>query len=406
MGVDHKFYKSTVNVKAIAADTAGLVHSSGGETQIQARTDELEQLAREHVGRAGQKIMAQWQGAQQGKPRGIEVVAKGFSHDDLSRLEAGLKTVPGVLGVTRRDFAGPAQGAGNALIEVTTDAKTEVIARYLSTLQNPAVEVVSSTGSRIEIKPAKKLRVGFASPKEGQLITSPSIEAVVNVSGPVTGVTIGGVQASATGTGRWSARITLNPGQTSLVAAARDDLGRQAQASVSFRSDTTPPTLTIVEPTRHLTNQPSVTVVASAQDAEGAVRVSANGSELFPDKRPGHFSGQVTLRDGQNIIVVTATDQAGLTTERRVQVMLDRTPPVLTGQVVAIIEGSTEPGSTVSYGGKPINVDSDGNFRLTVQAPPGGTITIIATDAAGNRSEQVYRIGGSAELTPSTEEIR
>ena len=134
--------------------------------------------------------------------------------------------------------------------------------------------------------------------------------------------------------------------------------------------------------------------------------VYPNGTRLTASGSAGAFSGQIALRDGQNMIVVTATDQAGLTTERRVQVTLDRTPPVLTGQVVAIIEGSTEPGSTVSYSGKPINVDSDGNFRLTVQAPPGGTITIIATDAAGNRSEQVYRIGWTAQLTPSTEEIR
>jgi hypothetical protein len=379
---------------------------------------------------------------------------------------------------------------GNALIEVTTDAKTEVIARYLSTLQNPAVEVVSSTASRIEIKPARKLRVGFVSPKEGELIYASAIDASVEVSGPVSGVTIDGVPATSSGQGRWAARVTLRAGQTSIVAAARDDLGRQAQATVSIRRDQRPPTvkilsprsgatgnasvrvtvqaeddgpgvtvhvngapaaltngryvadvalnpgrnaitaraedaagrsatdaielildanppsLTIVEPTRHLTNQPNVTVIANAFDREGSVNVDANGTRLIATGSAGAFSGQLTLRDGQNIIVVTATDQAGLTTERRVQVMLDRTPPVLTGQVVAIIEGSTEPGSTVSYGGKPISVDSDGNFRLTVQAPPGGTITIIATDAAGNRSEQVYRIGGSAELTPSTEEIR
>ncbi len=60
-----------------------------------------------------------------------------------------------------------------------------------------------------------------------------------------------------------------------------------------------------------------------------------------------------------------------------------------------LVQGTTEPGATVTVNGEPVDVAGDGTFKKTVALTREGwnTIVIRATDPAGNTTEdrkQVY----------------
>ena len=75
---------------------------------------------------------------------------------------------------------------------------------------------------------------------------------------------------------------------------------------------------------------------------------------------------------------------------------VNATPPeidieALDGAVVAgdpvTITGTTEPGATVEFNGATTTAGDDGAFELELESAPEGTITLVATDSAGNVSD-------------------
>jgi hypothetical protein len=42
-----------------------------------------------------------------------------------------------------------------------------------------------------------------------------------------------------------------------------------------------------------------------------------------------------------------------------------------------------------------VEVNPDGSFRLSVEGFPGSSVTLVATDLAGNRTEKIYKIGSA-----------
>lgn len=80
-------------------------------------------------------------------------------------------------------------------------------------------------------------------------------------------------------------------------------------------------------------------------------------------------------------------------------VMQDNEPPMLTmekprqlGQMF-IVEGQSEPGAAITINDEPVEVDSDGRFRKTVEATHEGwnELLVVAVDPSGNRSERRER---------------
>lgn len=80
---------------------------------------------------------------------------------------------------------------------------------------------------------------------------------------------------------------------------------------------------------------------------------------------------------------------------------LDATPPQIDitgpdGAVVAgepvTIAGTSEPGATVEVQGTSTTVDDDGSFEVELDAVSDGTLTIVATDRAGNVSDDDLRL--------------
>jgi hypothetical protein len=76
-------------------------------------------------------------------------------------------------------------------------------------------------------------------------------------------------------------------------------------------------------------------------------------------------------------------------------VLADTTPPALDVQNptqlgnLIIVQGTTEPGVTVTVNGEAVDVAGDGSFRkaVTLNRVGQNTILIRATDPAGNKAE-------------------
>ncbi len=78
----------------------------------------------------------------------------------------------------------------------------------------------------------------------------------------------------------------------------------------------------------------------------------------------------------------------------------DHTPPELQveparqmGQLF-IVEGTTEPGATVTINGEPVDVDAGGHFRKAIEVLSDGwnELVVAAVDPAGNRTERRQRV--------------
>ena len=118
----------------------------------------------------------------------------------------------------------------------------------------------------------------------------------------------------------------------------------------TIKVDTVPPSLTVTTPTDELiTNTDTLTVSGTTNDAtsspvtvtitlntvdQGAVTVDGGGA----------FSKSVTLSEGSNTIVVTATDSAGKASSVTRTVTLDTGAPIF--QSVSIAPNPVDAGAT------------------------------------------------------------
>ena len=220
---------------------------------------------------------------------------------------------------------------------------------------------------RLKVKETVAPVASFTYPTASATITSnkPAIEFKVTDSGsgvkPSTcrvkvdsgseqTVTLTGSGTEYTGT--YTPSTVLSDGSHTVTVYAYDYDGNKSNvASVTFKIDTTPPTLVLDNPvdnllvnttsgtisgtTNDVTSSP-VTVTATINDTSvGSITVNANGT----------FSKSVTWNEGANTVVVTARDSAGKTTTITRTVTVDLTPPTFTE--VSISPNPTETG--VSY---------------------------------------------------------
>lgn len=133
----------------------------------------------------------------------------------------------------------------------------------------------------------------------------------------------------------------LTDGEHTVTIDVKDHDGNSAmQKSTTYRIDTVPPTLNITSPAEGLvTAAAALTVAGTTNDAtsspvtitiklngtdQGAVTVGTNGS----------FSKSVTLKEGSNTIVITATDAAGQTASVTRTVKLDTSTPSITAATI------------------------------------------------------------------------
>lgn len=143
-----------------------------------------------------------------------------------------------------------------------------------------------------------------------------------------------------------------NGAHTVSVEAADNDGNAAAAKSTTFTVDTVPPALNVTSPaeglvtataalavsgtTNDATSSPVVIIVTLNSADQGPVTVQANGS----------FSKTVTLAEGANTIVVTATDAAGKVSTVTRNVTLDTSVPQIVS--AGITPNPADAGATVT----------------------------------------------------------
>jgi RHS repeat-associated protein len=148
-----------------------------------------------------------------------------------------------------------------------------------------------------------------SSPAEGFATNADSIDVTGTVSdATATGVTANGIPLSVQA-GEFSGRIAVAVGGNVVTVIATDAASNTATEMRNVIRDTTPPALTVSSPTDQLvTDQETLTVSGTVSDAL-AVTVTANGVGLQVES--GAFSGQISLVEGPNTVIVRAEDAAG-----------------------------------------------------------------------------------------------
>ena len=141
--------------------------------------------------------------------------------------------------------------------------------------------------------------------------------------------------------------FTYTPGKalddgshTVTVDATDNDGNAAAQKSTTFKVDTIPPTLNVTSPTEGMiTSTKSLTVSGTTNDATSSpvtVKISLNSADQGAVTVGGNgaFSKAVMLKDGANVIVVTAADAAGKSSSVTRNVTLDTSVPKIVSSTI------------------------------------------------------------------------
>ena len=131
-------------------------------------------------------------------------------------------------------------------------------------------------------------------------------------------------------------QTALKDGSHTVTVNVKDNDGNSAtSASVSFTTDTVAPTLSITNPptSGSYTSTSALNVTGTVSDSTSGsptVKITLNGSDVGAvTVSNGAFSKGVTLANGTNTIVVTATDLAGKVTTITRTIILDTSAPVI-----------------------------------------------------------------------------
>ncbi|MEM4729533.1 MAG: right-handed parallel beta-helix repeat-containing protein [Thermoplasmata archaeon] len=239
----------------------------------------------------------------------------------------------------------------------------------------------------------------------------PRVSYTSNQSIEVTGttdaaaVTVNGMVATLEN-GTFKKTVILNSGpgttNTSIEIVAQDAAGNTNRTVVYVIRDLLQPPLTIDHPPLGLTLTNQTTIWLNGSTEPGAL-VTLNDKPIPVDSR-GFFSVLVELVEGENVLIVVATDAAGNARSLQRTVQRDTVSPPLeitspldglhTFNLSVDVIGATEPGARVVVNGKPVTVGAGGSFSLTGLSLALGAndITVSASDAAGNTVVKRLRV--------------
>ncbi len=204
-------------------------------------------------------------------------------------------------------------------------------------------------------------------------------------------VTLNGQPVEVIGTSFVGTVQGLTEGENQVQIHAVDLAGNEADLTLSVLVDLTAPALTIDSPAPDTLTGDRRISVAGTTDARSLV---INGLEVTSyNPGVGSYRTQVGLKEGLNVITVTAYDENGNPFSRTTSVTLDTLAPRLEvtspapGYVTSAssveLMGSSEPGATLQVNGKVIF--ADGEFTTSVALLEGeNLLTLSARDPAGN----------------------
>lgn len=197
----------------------------------------------------------------------------------------------------------------------------------------PVITIVTPSAGAYVTNNKQKITFTVIDESGGSGVDYNSVEVKVDgtaVDGVARILITNGIQFSYTPT------AALTDGSHTVTVNCSDYDGNAAVAkSVTFTVDTVPPTLNISAPANNLeTNTASIVLRGNTNDSTSSpvtVRISLAGADqgAITVASDGTFSKTLTLAEGTNTIVVTATDSAGKTSSVTRTVVLNTSVPVV-----------------------------------------------------------------------------
>ncbi len=237
----------------------------------------------------------------------------------------------------------------------------------------------STTTNKTVILDTTEPEISFAVPA---LTRDPVVEVIGNAEKDAFIIVNG--TALPNNNGSFRGKVPLEEGVNTITAVAIDAVGNARSVVKNVTLDQTGPTLTVDAP--ELTNQKSVSISAAT---EPGATLAVSGKKVSGPN--GIYTTDVALVEGENTILVAASDEAGNTTTVSKVIVLDtKAPalellaPTLTNETTISVTGTVEDGCTVVVGGQLVTV-TNGTFNAAVRLDPGANaVTATATDSAGN----------------------
>ena len=215
-------------------------------------------------------------------------------------------------------------------------------------------------GLKLVVKERVAPVINILSPSSGAYVTNSKQPVVFTVTDEAGGSGVdlttlaikldGAAQASSTYnttavTNGYSVTFTpataLTDGSHTVTVDVKDHDGNAAATkTTTYKVDTVPPTLNVTAPADKLiTNKADLTVTGSTNDATSSpvtLKIKLNGTDqgTVSIASNGSFTKTVTLAEGSNTIVVTATDAAGKSSSVTRTVTLDTGVPRITAATI------------------------------------------------------------------------
>ena len=194
-----------------------------------------------------------------------------------------------------------------------------------------AVDLAGNGGTAsVDVRRFSLPAVTITSPLDLSYLAATTATVTGTVSGPVTAVTVNGVDAQVSGTTFTAADVPLIEGGNILTAATTDANGHVGTASINVVRDLTPPRVTIDDPPEGSKVLDATVMVAGLVNdiVDGTVNaaeatVTVNGRPAAVANRS--YTVDVPLALGDNVLTAVATDRSGNTGQASITVHRD--PP-------------------------------------------------------------------------------
>lgn len=231
-------------------------------------------------------------------------------------------------------------GTATTVNDQTPTLGTSLRLRVLE-LTAPTITVSSPTGGQYFGTASPEIKFTLLDEASGSGVAISTLK--ITIDGTVYTNTSSGVTVSPITNGYSVVCVapTLKDGSHTVKIEVEDNDGNSATSStINFTTDTIAPTLNITNPSESgsFVSNAALTVTGTTSDStSGAptIKITLNGSDQGAvTVSNGSFSKGITLVNGANTIVVTATDKAGRTTTITRTITLDSSSPVVASVVI------------------------------------------------------------------------
>ncbi|GFE62918.1 hypothetical protein AOG2_35070 [Geobacter sp. AOG2] len=278
------------------------------------------------------------------------------------------------------------------------------------------------------VSAAKSATVAVSAPAAANLVLTVSTVAdgsftnnpTLNVSGTVTdtvaiqSVTVNGQAVTVAADGSFSTVVTLQAGANTIAVVALDSAGIQKSDTRTVTYDPTAPAITVSAPADNSTTAVQLVTVTGSVSETSTVAVAVNSDAPQAATISGTtYTTSVNLAEGVNTITVTATDQAGNSssvkrtvtysaptgTDLNLAITYPSQDTVTSHQRIYLRGKVADPQGqvavTVAVDGATYTPEVENGWfqqRLTFTAAKKYTITVTATDQAGNSGSAVRNV--------------